>query len=362
MSEDKTISINQIAKDVAKINNNFILYEHKTYRIIFKPTIHKLNGGGVRGVLVIAKKEKPEDKNWVEQTKQKINQLEYGELLGVELKTDTINKFVEAIEHSKNILHNNGAQSTDNRYQLVDKDKIILTSDNIVDVSFDTEKFTKKDVIKFLGKFNNNNKFSNLIINTLDQEKKERIINELTKRLKNITKYKECSGEENWQDWIYKNIWLFGGNYINPISKEKINIKGSMPDFLFLTIDGFVDVVEIKLPDDVVIKQDKSRQNSWYFSPEVNRAIGQMTNYLNEIDRTKLEIEKNIEREYGITANITKPRAFILIGDNDDWEVIKKEALRKLNFTLHNIEILTYRDLLNRGKQFFLKNQHENKK
>jgi hypothetical protein len=34
------------------------------------------------------------------------------------------------------------------------------------------------------------------------------------------------------------------------------------------------------------------------------------------------------------------------------WHDLKKEGLRKLNHSLHGIEILTYYDLLERGKSF----------
>jgi hypothetical protein len=47
-----------------------------------------------------------------------------------------------------------------------------------------------------------------------------------------------------------------------------------------------------------------------------------------------------------------KPRAFILIGNSENWNDPKKEALRKLNYYLHNIEVITYKDLLDRGNQF----------
>lgn len=45
-----------------------------------------------------------------------------------------------------------------------------------------------------------------------------------------------------------------------------------------------------------------------------------------------------------------KPRAFVLIGQSDSWKADKKEGLRKLNDSLHGIELLTYTDLLKRGE------------
>lgn len=69
----------------------------------------------------------------------------------------------------------------------------------------------------------------------------------------------------------------------------------------------------------------------------------------------QLEIKQNIERNYkGILAAEVysiKPRAFILIGNKENWTEEMKEALRKLNYSLHGIEVLTYSDLIGRAEQ-----------
>ena len=65
-------------------------------------------------------------------------------------------------------------------------------------------------------------------------------------------------------------------NYKKPIEKTKINITGIMPDYLFPTLDGFVDVLEIKLPDNEVINKDTSHPGSWKWTAETNIAIGRL--------------------------------------------------------------------------------------
>ena len=122
-----------------------------------------------------------------------------------------------------------------------------------------------------------------------------------------------------------------------------------MPDYLFPTLDGFVDVLEIKLPDDEVILKDASHLGAWRWTKETNTAIGQVVNYLGEIDRLRLEIEREVKINYGHDISLLKPRAYILIGNSNDWGADKKEGLRKMNHALHGIEILTYKDLLDRG-------------
>ncbi len=182
------------------------------------------------------------------------------------------------------------------------------------------------------------------------QVQRKKVIDELKRRL--TGEFHETKGDDSWQAWIYAHNWLLGANYQKPIEKQKINISGIMPDYLFPTLDGFVDVLEIKLPSFEVIEEDENHKGSWAWSSDSNYAIGQVVNYLCEIDRLRLEIERGIQRAYAKQISMLKPRAFILIGQSNSWNQDKKEALRKLNHSLHGIEVLTYSDLIGRGEAF----------
>ena len=175
-------------------------------------------------------------------------------------------------------------------------------------------------------------------------------IKELRERLKS-GKYTETSGKNSWQSWIYKNNWLLGIQYQKPIEKQKINLSGSMPDYLFPTVDGFLDILEIKLPSNDVIIKDTSHPGSCRWCGETNKAIGQVVNYLSDIERLQLELSRAIKSEYGWDVFVIKPRAFIVVGTKDNWDEVKKEAFRKLNYSLHGIEVLTYTDLIRRGEE-----------
>jgi hypothetical protein len=78
----------------------------------------------------------------------------------------------------------------------------------------------------------------------------EQSLDEFRERLNH--KYPETSGNNSWQNWIRRNFWLFGANYRQPLPKEKVGFD-SIPDFLFVTLDGFLDFLEIKLPQHQVI-------------------------------------------------------------------------------------------------------------
>ena len=237
----------------------------------------------------------------------------------------------------------------DKKFKVVDPSSVIITDKNkatyikkIINAGYD------EDI--WLSLINSNPSLVTKLSYSRIYQNRQKIIDELEGRLLNGV-FHETIGDNSWQKWIYKNNWLFGVNYKKPIEKTKINITGVMPDYLFPTLDGFVDVLEIKLPSDNVIEKDASHAGSWKWTTEANKAVGQVINYLCEIDRLKFEIEKSVKRNYGYDINLLKPHAYILIGDSSLWDEEKKEGLRKMNHYLHGIDVLTYKDLMDRGSQ-----------
>lgn len=176
----------------------------------------------------------------------------------------------------------------------------------------------------------------------------ETILDELIERLEDD--YPETAGEDSWQAWIYNNNWLFGIQYREPIEKLRVGFH-SIPDYIFPTLDGYLDILEIKKPTHYVLQPNTSHPGSYNWSAEVNKAIGQAVNYLHEIELHQLELSQKINREYGNYENelpilAIKPRAFILIGSSSNWTPIEYEAFRKLNYSLHGITVLTYNHLI----------------
>jgi hypothetical protein len=173
-------------------------------------------------------------------------------------------------------------------------------------------------------------------------------LDEFKSRLK--SELHETKGSNSWQKWIYDNNWLFGIKYHPPIQKEKIGFD-QIPDFLFPTTDGFLDILDIKKPSFDVINEDISHPGAFQWSRNTNQAIGQVVNYIHEIETHHREIQERIKENYSINTHVIKPRAFILIGNSSDWEEKKMRSLRKLNYSLHGIDVITYSDLLNRGQE-----------
>src|SRR3989344_3755581 len=175
-------------------------------------------------------------------------------------------------------------------------------------------------------------------------------IKELEKRLSSGKQYRETSGNNSWQTWIYSRNWMFGSYYLKPIEKQRVGLD-SIPDYLFPTIDGFLDILEIKLPTQDVIQEDNSHSGSYMWTSKSSGAIGQVVTYLSEIELNQLMLQQKIKEKYDLDLNVLKPRAYVLIGNNDGWSQSKKRAFRTLNYSLHGIEVLTYSDLKNRANQ-----------
>jgi|GEM_PF-2799558 len=176
------------------------------------------------------------------------------------------------------------------------------------------------------------------------------------KEFKNLLK-KE-SKERDIQSWLYDHPWVFGPTYIEG-TKEVINRKGDRIDFLLQRYDTFYDVIELKLPvcklfvgqQEDVPEQEVSRQ--YTMSADLKDAISQIIGYLEEyeIDKTNIKWKKGI--------SIHKPRGIIVIGRSDETN---KRALKSLNSYLHNIEIVTYEDMVDIGNNFIELIENRNKK
>lgn len=343
----KEISIESIGRGIADVKKDFTLYEKPMSRLIFHAQIHKK---GIRGY-IIRKRKTTNGNFWISDKKIDIRDLKESESINVELPTEAVEQLYLAIQQLGKILEDRGVEYGKHSYTIVDPSKVIITEKNkseyikkLLDEGFSEDMW--KDLVE------QNPSLATKLSYARIQVERKKVVEELELRLKSQdnSKIQETIGDNSWQKWIYENNWLFGVNYKEPIEKTKVNIRGIMPDYLFPTIDGFADILEIKLPDDEVIIEGKSHHGAWKWTPKANEAIGQVVNYIGEIDRSRLEIEKNIKEKYVHEISLLKPRGYILIGDSFLWSNKKKEGLRKMNHALHGIEVLTYKDLLDRGK------------
>lgn len=174
------------------------------------------------------------------------------------------------------------------------------------------------------------------------------------KHAKNVKASKELdqlladtSKELKLQEWIQNNTWVFGVEYINFFETSKIGIH-SDSDFIVESLDGYADLIELKKSEFKLFNYDGSHKN-YYPTAELSQAIGQSIEYLKVMEdhRHILKDQDNIL--------VLKPRIKIVIGRSSQMNDKQKEALRLLNDSLHNIEVMTYDEIKARADKL---NQH----
>lgn len=179
-----------------------------------------------------------------------------------------------------------------------------------------------------------------------------------------ITTLKEITGEMKteirgnrseawWQNYIHKNILIIQQGYIQAIEKMNTLVGGTKyPDFALITHDNFLDILEIKKPTTILIKEDTSR-NNFYWDTEISKAIIQVENYIEDISKQSDAIRSFIKDKYKIDLKVVRPRGIILAGISSGFASQKqKDDYRLLTQASKNITFLTYDELVTRLENY----------
>lgn len=162
------------------------------------------------------------------------------------------------------------------------------------------------------------------------------------KTKEHLTKYAAGQPEKIFQNWIESNLWVFGVEYVKKHDARKIALF-SEADILMESVDGYLDLIELKRPKHSLLKYDRSHK-CYFPHPDLSQVIGQSLFYLQKLSETKLILEK----EYEI--KVIVPRIKVIIGNNGDFGEEEKDCFRMLNSNLNSIQLITYNDLVNFGK------------
>ena len=104
------------------------------------------------------------------------------------------------------------------------------------------------------------------------------------------------------------------------------------------TVDGYLEIVEIKTAFTHVLFQRDDSHGSYYPSAKLSQVLGQVFRYIEEVERSRDAILAK-DRE-----DTLKIRARVIVGRDGDGEQVA--ALRSINSHLHGIEVITYDQLL----------------
>lgn len=145
--------------------------------------------------------------------------------------------------------------------------------------------------------------------------------------------------EEVWQRFFVANNWLLGTDVVEILDDRRID-EDSIVDLPVKSLDGFVDIIELKLPDEDLWTKEN------YPTSALSKAVMQCARYLTEYERRFNDLKARKK----LGADILKPRITLIIGKTTNWSPEMSEQLRVYNSLFHNITILTYDHVLQRGK------------
>ncbi len=152
--------------------------------------------------------------------------------------------------------------------------------------------------------------------------------------------------ESYWQEWFEHNKWILGSEFLNILPERDIDVD-DIADYLMRSLDGFLDVVEIKKPT-IPFWVGPDSHGNYYPSATLSGAIMQCLNYLYKIELQSNSVEF-LERVGG--TKTVKPQCLLVYGRSNDWGEDKSKALRILNASYHQLHIMTYDQLLLRARQ-----------
>ena len=181
-------------------------------------------------------------------------------------------------------------------------------------------------------------------------------ITESIKLHEHLADYVAGQSEKIFQNWIERNIWTLGIDYIKKHPARQIGIN-SESDLIMETTDGFIDLIELKRPKFELFDYDTSHK-SYYPSKELSKVIGQCMQYLKVLDDYKLVLEKQHKFK------LLRPRIKIIVGRTDKFVDEQYDALRMLNSTLNHIQVISYDYLCLCGKNiisYYSREQNQTK-
>lgn len=152
--------------------------------------------------------------------------------------------------------------------------------------------------------------------------------------------------ESTWQKWFDKNKWILGSEYVKILNERNID-EHHIADYLMQSFDGFLDLVEIKVPS-LKFWIGPDAHNNYNPSAELVASISQCLNYLYRIE-IKADSVDFQERHSGV--KVVKPKCLLVYGRSDNWNQTQNEMFRILNSAYQQINIITYDQLLARAKQ-----------
>lgn len=155
--------------------------------------------------------------------------------------------------------------------------------------------------------------------------------------------------EIEWQKFIETNFDIILQGYRRAIPKLNISIgKTKFPDFLLITHNNELVILEIKKPSTALIRRTGK---NYHFSNDVVKATSQLESYIDDIHKHADAISNYLAKEHLISLNAVTSRGILLAGDTRKLSLVEKERFSLLSRGYKNISFKTYDELLNMLRQ-----------
>ena len=144
--------------------------------------------------------------------------------------------------------------------------------------------------------------------------------------------------ESDFQRVLSTNPWMFGSEYSELVPRRTWTRDDRLDFMLRRTVDGYLEIVEIKTPITQPLFRYDASHDSYAVSAPLATVVGQVIRYIEEVERSRDTI---IAKDGFDTLQI---RARVILGRDGNAE--NQRALRNFNGHLHRIEVITFDQLL----------------
>ena len=183
------------------------------------------------------------------------------------------------------------------------------------------------------------------IVNVAQKNRAVQLFHDILNDEQKFNEYKYRIGvgqnEHVWQQYFSNHSWILGSNFTKILDQRKIDNE-NIADYILNSYDGFIDIVELKLPT------AKWWTGEYIQTGELSKSIMQCHRYILELERRMNDVKflNAIENKA-----IIKPHVTLVYGRSNEWDEKGKEAYRVLSSSYHSLSIFTYDHLLDRATQ-----------
>lgn len=178
--------------------------------------------------------------------------------------------------------------------------------------------------------------------------------------MKNMLISASVYNEKHWQETVCDIVRIIYPRYILAKREQVVGTDGrheKKPDFLLIDSCGFVDVLEIKKPNDQKLMTHTEYRNNYVADRDLSGAIVQIEKYVYCLNHGGKTMEEQFQRKLqselpkGIKIRIASPQGMLLMGRSaglSEEQLFDLEIIKRQHKNI--VDIMTYDDLMNQIK------------